>query len=606
MPHMHPRNTHPQRQAHPSHPVHQADAGAVRQCRSAPAADAGQRQLADLARRSGGANAHGLPQRLQQGIERLSGLAMDHVQVHRDSPEPARMQALAFAQGHHIHLAPGQEQHLAHEAWHVVQQAQGRVSGSARQGYGAPVNDDPALEQEAETMGQAALTGGDGAAPVVQRAAAPGGPAVVQRVGGAKLAIALDPALTPEDPLLPELVTVFDGYRQEIREGKAKAKGRFKGREAEIDEQTKYTQALQSAEMDYAELVKRLVDTKLFRVNGSGVIRRKAKVEGAEGQTAVVGRILQGEQAYSKTAEKSDAIVHDLYRKFDPTTKSRLKDKTEYIQVQGRMLRRYAYRGITPLEIEQIDKGGQVEPLFHDETSRAQAQSGMHFKGGFGQRRKAIPEKLDLSYLRGFSKVTSVTPAMYGFVHGRKGVGKFFSLRSTPGDITSNHGASFSDFGEVRIDLAMVPESDFVFHYAAGGSEALESGVPETDITDKETHTKEVQRARESVLRNREVILKAYPAAAVSWVRKHNIQESDVRTRGYNDGFNAQPRPDFVLYANAYDQGHAAGLADRQAYFLGQGHGREDWYGGYRFSPEPTMRSNHWYMQGYKSGYRKA
>ncbi|MEL6127089.1 MAG: DUF4157 domain-containing protein, partial [Pseudomonadota bacterium] len=34
---------------------------------------------------------------------------------------------MAYAQGSNIHLGPGQDQHLPHEAWHVVQQRQGRV-----------------------------------------------------------------------------------------------------------------------------------------------------------------------------------------------------------------------------------------------------------------------------------------------------------------------------------------------------------------------------------------------------------------------------------------------------------------------------------------------
>ncbi|NCN83427.1 MAG: DUF4157 domain-containing protein [Sphingomonadales bacterium] len=72
-------------------------------------------------------NRTGLPDNLKSGIESLSGLSMDHVQVHRNSSKPAQLNAHAFAQGSDIHLAPGQEQHLPHEAWHVVQQAQGRV-----------------------------------------------------------------------------------------------------------------------------------------------------------------------------------------------------------------------------------------------------------------------------------------------------------------------------------------------------------------------------------------------------------------------------------------------------------------------------------------------
>lgn len=78
---------------------------------------------------------------------------MDHVTVHRDSSAPQRFGALAFAQGADIHLGPGQEQHLPHEAWHVVQQAQGRVRPSAQAKTAAPIVDDGGLEREADAMG---------------------------------------------------------------------------------------------------------------------------------------------------------------------------------------------------------------------------------------------------------------------------------------------------------------------------------------------------------------------------------------------------------------------------------------------------------------------
>jgi hypothetical protein len=67
----------------------------------------------------------GLPDDLRAGVEALSGIAMDGVRVHYDSPKPAQLAAHAYAQGSEIHLAPAQEQHLPHEAWHVVQQSQG-------------------------------------------------------------------------------------------------------------------------------------------------------------------------------------------------------------------------------------------------------------------------------------------------------------------------------------------------------------------------------------------------------------------------------------------------------------------------------------------------
>jgi hypothetical protein len=86
------------------------------------------------------ANNTGLPDNLKSGIESLSGLSMDHVRVHYNSSQPAQLNALAYAQGSDIHLAPGQERHLPHEAWHVVQQAQGRVRPTLQMKDGAPVN----------------------------------------------------------------------------------------------------------------------------------------------------------------------------------------------------------------------------------------------------------------------------------------------------------------------------------------------------------------------------------------------------------------------------------------------------------------------------------
>lgn len=102
-------------------------------------------------------NNTGLPNQLKSGIESLSGMSMDHVKVHYNSSQPAQLNALAYAQGSDIHVAPGQEQHLPHEAWHVVQQAQGRVKPTMQMKDGVPVNDDAGLETEADVMGAKAL-----------------------------------------------------------------------------------------------------------------------------------------------------------------------------------------------------------------------------------------------------------------------------------------------------------------------------------------------------------------------------------------------------------------------------------------------------------------
>jgi|GEM_PF-4318765 len=101
-------------------------------------------------------NRTGLPDNLKAGVESLSGHSLDDVRVHYNSARPAELQAHAYAQGTDIHVAPGQEQHLPHEAWHVVQQAQGRVQPTM-QLKGVGVNDDAGLEKEADVMGARAV-----------------------------------------------------------------------------------------------------------------------------------------------------------------------------------------------------------------------------------------------------------------------------------------------------------------------------------------------------------------------------------------------------------------------------------------------------------------
>lgn len=103
-------------------------------------------------------NNTGLPDNLKTGIEHLSGHAMDDVKVHYNSSKPAQLQAHAYAQGTNIHIAPGQEKHLPHEAWHVVQQKQGRVRPTLQMKGKVSINDDIGLEKEADVMGAKALT----------------------------------------------------------------------------------------------------------------------------------------------------------------------------------------------------------------------------------------------------------------------------------------------------------------------------------------------------------------------------------------------------------------------------------------------------------------
>ena len=101
-------------------------------------------------------NKTGLPGNLKSGMEKLSGMDLSDIRVHYNSSRPTKFQAHAFAQGSHIHLAPGQERYLPHEAWHVVQQKTGRVKPT-QQMHGVSINDDPSLERDADVMGAKAM-----------------------------------------------------------------------------------------------------------------------------------------------------------------------------------------------------------------------------------------------------------------------------------------------------------------------------------------------------------------------------------------------------------------------------------------------------------------
>jgi hypothetical protein len=106
---------------------------------------------------SGGSGSQ-LPPVLRSHVESLSGADLTGVRVHYDSQIPAVIDALAYTQGKDIHLGPGQERHLSHEAWHAVQNAQGRVKPMIQTMDGLAFNNDSVLEHEADVMGTRATT----------------------------------------------------------------------------------------------------------------------------------------------------------------------------------------------------------------------------------------------------------------------------------------------------------------------------------------------------------------------------------------------------------------------------------------------------------------
>jgi hypothetical protein len=105
-----------------------------------------------------------LPAAVQRKMEKAFQANFSNVRIHEGS-QAKSINALAYAQGNHIHFAPGQynptseagQKLLGHELTHVVQQREGRVP--APQGKGAPINADPGLEAEADELGAKAAKG---------------------------------------------------------------------------------------------------------------------------------------------------------------------------------------------------------------------------------------------------------------------------------------------------------------------------------------------------------------------------------------------------------------------------------------------------------------
>ncbi len=111
-----------------------------------------------LLRMSGGGRP--LPDGVRQKMESFFKADFSDVRVHVGAEAPA-IGALAFTMGSSLYFAPGQynpdtlhgQQLLGHELTHVVQQRQGRVRNPF--GSGIAVVQEPALELEADRLGQA-------------------------------------------------------------------------------------------------------------------------------------------------------------------------------------------------------------------------------------------------------------------------------------------------------------------------------------------------------------------------------------------------------------------------------------------------------------------
>ena len=97
-------------------------------------------------------NQTGVPDELKAKIETQTGVSLDSVKVIYNSSLPEKHKALAFSKGDEVHIGPGQEEHLAHELMHFVQKLKGQVKKTG-ESNGEAINDDPVLENEADSLG---------------------------------------------------------------------------------------------------------------------------------------------------------------------------------------------------------------------------------------------------------------------------------------------------------------------------------------------------------------------------------------------------------------------------------------------------------------------
>ncbi len=101
-----------------------------------------------------------MPAGTQKQMEQNLGADFSQVKIHQNSAQAEKVNAQAFTQGNDLHFAPGKydpssekgKELLGHELVHKVQQSEGRVQANTSVA-GMPVNNDHALEHEADTLG---------------------------------------------------------------------------------------------------------------------------------------------------------------------------------------------------------------------------------------------------------------------------------------------------------------------------------------------------------------------------------------------------------------------------------------------------------------------
>jgi len=501
----------------------------------------------------------GLPQGLRQGIELLSGLDMSGVRVHRNSSKPAALQAHAYAQGQDIHLGPGQEKHLPHEAWHVVQQAQGRVKKTLSHGA-IGINDSPHLEREADAMGnqataQRAIAGQQGAAaPGLIGALQNQGLAerddvessdVMQAKGSGGVKIGFDFMGGEDDALQDGIKLVrkcwkaaklarqqrkLDWMTQNITGAKYKGKG---------SATTEYAKELDAIEEEKELFLAKLKDyPKLTYDALSGEILYAAD---DMPDPVVVGNLLAGD-VYAEAAQQGEQrkIFEKVGFEGEQTSEGNAK---EYVDdAMGAKTRRYAYVEKNYFQMMDFLKSGVMTGRFQQYMAAGGKVSG-----------PAVPsEKVNQEVVSGAKKPT-LTNIQIAVAHQELGSNpdqRGVSLSSTEktGATVGNGGKNFrtADGFRLKIDLGKVPDDVLLMnHYSEKGIISSDMNAAEVKKVTTETSpaSKNPYKYGGSVRKNRELYIEHIKPEWVVAIEHHPAG-------GY--GAPSQPVVDMTL-TNAFD-----------------------------------------------------
>ncbi len=523
-------------------------------------------------------NNTGLPDSLKAGVENLSGYSMDDVKVHYNSAQPAQLQAHAYAQGTDIHIAPGQEQHLPHEAWHVVQQKQGRVQSTMKDKNNVPVNNDAGLENEATTMGarSASLSASKPPAQLIKSTATQ---KVAQLVGGDKVGYNPKDIESEGEGFKTAVKSLFDVARNvnKIRK-KIATKANIKALST-LDASKKGSQVknvyaldLSAINLDAPWLQKVITDKPFVAdvlkeakeetiIAESEINPLKQKIEDTdkkvevkpseekildktwvekEGETRPEAKILSGSALFVKKTEKDVAsgVFRDIYKKLGKED----GENNEYVLDDfDKHTHRYAYMEKSYYQWMAFKEKGFLTGKKQDLAAAATGGSAKDIdptefeKLGLKRDEETIFNSMPDKSLESRKIALALMHQWKGSGPGQRGL----SLTATAKDeaVYGNTGESFkTDEGaKFKIDLAKTnPADNILINHYAHGSKTREALTPGAEANGLLGTRYQYER---SVIKNRELYLRNLaPDAVVSIVPNSSTMDVARDSALYNKG----------------------------------------------------------------------